>query len=323
MLEPRMVLTTYEGEACERMIWHAARAQGRRPLCVGYQHARLLPRAHAIRRSLRIPGFECDPDVVLTLGEIPHTALACSSELAAVKLILYGSHRGHAPVEAPTPPERPQRCLVLPGADPQECEILFRFAIACAQRLPAHGFVLRLHPATDLNRLLEILPELRHPPANITFSSSAFESDCAAARYCIYRGSSAVLQAVRAGIKPFYLSQPNELPFDVLAALPGWRETIATPEDLASHLQLAAAHWDHDLAEQAAELCDGFVCERRAAALDELLDLLAKPDTSPRQPSRHFDVAPARAGVTGAGARPPNNTPSRNNARSRAKNPRT
>ena len=74
-LRPRIVLTTFEGDASERMIFLGARQSGVEPLCVGYQHTRLLPRAHAIKRALAVSGLPCDPDVVLTLGEETRTRL--------------------------------------------------------------------------------------------------------------------------------------------------------------------------------------------------------------------------------------------------------
>ena len=41
--KPAIVITTHEGDACERVIWHAARTVQHPPLCVGYrQHAVLL-----------------------------------------------------------------------------------------------------------------------------------------------------------------------------------------------------------------------------------------------------------------------------------------
>ena len=92
-LKPDIVITTYEGTASERIIWHAARTAGRQPLCVGYQHTRLLQRAHAALRSVGAPGVACDPDVILTLGEITQAALAASPELSGARLITYGSHR--------------------------------------------------------------------------------------------------------------------------------------------------------------------------------------------------------------------------------------
>ena len=128
LLNPRIVITTYEGVAAERMVWSAARSGGRRPLCVGYQHTRILSRAHAIRRAVRAPGIDCDPDVILTLGEISQAKLAESARLGAVEMISYGSHRRAAPAEPVLSPDRPRRCLVLTDADERECVALFEFA---------------------------------------------------------------------------------------------------------------------------------------------------------------------------------------------------
>ena len=206
LLSPRIVVTTYEGDPCERLIWHGARIGSYRPLCVGYQHARILPRAHAIRRRVESPGIECDPDVILTLGEITHESLSHSPGLAGIKLILYGSHRRPVKHQLPPPEERADRCLVLPDADPHECTTLFEFAVESARRLPMLTFALRPHPGTNFDMLLSLAPQLRALPANATLSTgSTLEEDCASARYCLYRSSSAVMQAAMAGITPFYV----------------------------------------------------------------------------------------------------------------------
>ncbi len=135
-VNPRIVITTYEGTVAERLIWHAARTAQRRPLCVGYQHALVLERAHAIRRLVAAPGLDCDPDVILTLGEITHAALARSPRLQPCD----SSNMDR--IGAPLSPIclhhniAPRRCLVLPDADARECETLFDFALACARHRP-------------------------------------------------------------------------------------------------------------------------------------------------------------------------------------------
>jgi len=273
LLTPRIVLTTYEGEACERLIWHAARTNGRRPLCVGYQHVRLFPCSHAIRRPVGAPGIECDPDVILTLGDIPHEALSRAPGLSSVRFIKYGSHRRPANPQVPPFEQRPERCLVLPDADPYECAILFEFAIECARRLPAMTFALRPHPGTCLDALLPLAPGLRELPGNaILATHSTLEQECETARYCLYRGSSAAMQAAAAGIQPFYLSRADELPFDPLAALPGWRETVSSPEEFAARTR--AAHADPQAAHAAASFCQRYISDVRPAAVRELLELV-------------------------------------------------
>lgn len=279
ILQPAIVITTCEGVAAERLIWHAARAGAPGTLCVGYQHTRLLKRAHAIRRALDAPGLDCDPDVILTLGEIPHESLAASAELGSAKLILYGSHRRALSPAQPAPlTDRPRRCLVLPDADARECSTLFEFAFACARRCPELVFTLRPHPVISITTLRARHEWLREPPPNISFSmNKTLAEECAQARYCLYRGSSAVIHAVLAGVKPYYLAQSGELNFDPLSGLSEWRETVSSPEAFEGCLRLANSGSDGAAALRARSYCDRYVSRVRPEALDELLSLSARP----------------------------------------------
>jgi hypothetical protein len=274
-LKPKIVITTYEGTVAERLIWHAARTAARRPLCVGYQHAMVLKRAHAIRRAVGAFGIDCDPDIVLTLGALPHAALAASAGLESVRFIEYGSHRRLTLPGLPPTRERPRHCLVLPDAGDQECATLFEFALRCARHSPQIGFILRPHPMVDTPRLRRRSPGLRKLPGNVSLSvDRPLEHEFARARYCLYRGSSAALYAARAGIRPYYFAQPDELPFDCLFALAGWRETVTSPEDLADRIRLADSATDLAAAGSAAEICERHVSPVRPAALRELLAMV-------------------------------------------------
>ena len=274
-VNPKIVITTYEGTVAERLIWHAARTARRRPLCVGYQHAMVLERAHAIRRPVAAPGVDCDPDVILTLGEIPHAALAASSELRSLRFIEYGTHRRATLPALPQPYHRPRRCLVLPDAGYEECATLFDFALDCARRSPDISFVLRPHPMIDARSLLRRLPFLRRLPGNVSLSvDKPLEQEFAQTRYCLYRGSSAAMYAVRAGIKPYYLARPGELPFDCLSKLGDWRETVTSPEDLLNRMIVADQSTASAAALRAASICERYVSPIRPAALNELLAMI-------------------------------------------------
>jgi hypothetical protein len=276
-VNPKMVITTYEGTVEERLIWHAARTAGSRPLCVGYQHALMLRRAHAIRRPVAAPGIDCDPDVIMTLGEIPHAALANSPGLQTVRLIQYGSHRRAPLPELPPPQHRPRRCLVLPDADARECAALFNFALTCARHRPDIGFTLRPHPMVDTQTLLHRLPALQQLPENVSLSmDKPLVQELAQARYCLYRGSSAAMHAVLAGVKPYYLAQPDELPFDCLFELSDWRETVTSPEDLITRMSIADQSTDAAAAGHAASVCERHVSPVRPAAITELLAMVSK-----------------------------------------------
>jgi hypothetical protein len=275
-LNPKIVITTYEGTVAERLIWHAARTAARRPLCVGYQHAMVLERAHAIRRPVAAPGIDCDPDAVLTLGDIPHATLAASAGLRSVRFIEYGSHRRTTLPELPHPQHRPRRCLVLPDASHDECAALFEFAVDCARRSTHIDFALRPHPMVDIPSLLRRLPFLRKLPQNASLSADKpLEQEFARSCYCLYRGSSAALQAARAGIKPYYLARPGELPFDCLFELGEWREAVTSPQDLIDRMRLADQSTDCAAAVRAAGICERYVSPVRPAALNELLAMVS------------------------------------------------
>lgn len=276
-VNPKIVITTYEGTVAERLIWHAARTARRRPLCVGYQHALMLQRAHAIRRPVAAPGIECDPDVILTLGEISHATLASSPGLQSARFIRYGSHRRATLPDLPQPQHRPRRCLVLPDADARECATLFDFALACARHRPDIGFALRPHPMVDTRALLHRHPALRRLPENVSLSvDKPLVQEFAQARYCLYRGSSAAMHAVLAGLKPYYLMRPGELPFDCLFGLADWRETVTTPEDLANSMSVADESTDSAAARHAMSFCERYVLPVRPTAINDLLAMVSR-----------------------------------------------
>jgi hypothetical protein len=269
---PRIVITTYEGPASERMIWSAARTGGRSPLCVGYQHTRLLPHAHAVRRSLGMPQVNGDPDIVMTMGEVTHSTLAASSDLRGIRLITYGSHRRTSVSRPPAVGPERTRCLVLPDSNPGECATLFEFALECARRAPAIAFILRPHPAVDLVAMRGRAPSLRDLPSNVQFSSlAALDADCAHSACCLYRASSAAVHAVLAGVKPLYLARKGEMLLDPLLELTDWRESVSSPEDFIAAWERERKSTDAEPALRAWKYCDRYVSRIRPEALDELL----------------------------------------------------
>ncbi len=270
---PALIITTHEGDACERVIWHAARTVQHPPLCVGYQHAVLLQHAHAIRRCIGAPHGGADPDVILTLGPPSHAMLAASPQLCAVHLIEYGSHRHIESTGHRSWLKRRGLCLVLPDAQESESIVLFNFAIACAQRCPDLTFVLRPHPIVDFSQLARLHSNLRQLPQNVRISSQDLAQECAEARYCLYRGSSAAVQAGSLGARPIYVARPDEMAFDPLFTVGEWRVTVHCPEEFVRCVRHSAEAPDLDAAQRARIECARYICPLRPAAIDELLVL--------------------------------------------------
>lgn len=230
---PRAVIVTWEGHAWERLAFHAARTVVPNVLCIGYQHTILFPRTHALKRSL---GKSYDPDVILTVGEVNRDVLRMSHGLRGIPIVIYGSHRRAAVVVQRRGGDEPTRCIVIPEGLESECMALFDFALTAAACLPDLQFVLRTHPVLPFDRLARRHSRLHTLPSNVRVSDqtdiSADFSQCA---WAIYRGSSAAVHAVLAGVRPVYVEfSGEEMPIDPLHALGGWRRHVTTAEELGA-----------------------------------------------------------------------------------------
>ncbi len=224
--QPRMLVTTHEGHAWERMAYAAARAVDPGIVCVGYQHAAIFRLQHAIRRRL-FRGY--DPDHILTAGRTGKTQLSLSDGLAGIGIEVLGSDRAFsAPASAPAPPvtDGGGACVVLPESLDSECRLLFDFSLDCARRQPATRFLWRLHPLMTVDALVSRYPRWRHLPANVSFSTASLDEDLARCRWALYRGTTAIVKAVGCGLRPIYLESPGEISIDPLYDLAHWKVNV-------------------------------------------------------------------------------------------------
>lgn len=228
----RTLVMTYEGHAWERLAMLLARRAMQDIQCVGYSHAVLFPEPRAMTASL---GKALDPDFILTAGSVTHDRLSELVQMPGTSIAVLGSvRRGGAAMAM----DRPSRCLVLPEGLVSESAPLI-LAAAEAARL-SHGitFRIRLHPVLSKERLLAEMPTLGDLPKNVEWSDQGpLEADFSASRWLLYRGTSAVFQAVEAGLKPFYLGPQDEhSSIDPLIDLQAWKVSVGSGAELAAGL---------------------------------------------------------------------------------------
>ena len=275
-LRPSAVITLYEGYAWERNVWRAARAADDAVVCVGYQHTILQRLAHAVFRPL---GRECrsGPDVILTLGEVTSGMLKKSPVGAVAEIIEFGSHR-RSPVVTAGGPSQNATFLVLPEGIESECILLFEFALRCAALMPNARFVFRTHPVLPFDTVSPKLSTGGHLPPNVIVSDRReIEADFERAGYLLYRGSSAVLYAVIAGLRPFYVAAAEELSIDPVFELGLWRETVASPLEVKERFErirrqpnaASADEW-----RQAAAYCARYTVPIESRAVEKLADIV-------------------------------------------------
>jgi hypothetical protein len=237
-LKPKTIVVTHEGHAWERMAFAAARSAVPEVKCIGYQHAALFRLQHAIRRSLTT---QFNPDQILTVGDVSMKQLKLTPGLEGIPIAIIGSNRSPKNTLVQTAKSLAHKrgsyqktCLVIPEGIASECYLLFEFSIVCAQALPEIKFIWRLHPILTFESLVSHYPMLKGIPSNIELSCNTLEEDIGRSRWSLYRGTTAIVQATVAGLKPIYLASPGELTIDPLYELEVWRETVVSILDFTN-----------------------------------------------------------------------------------------
>jgi hypothetical protein len=226
---PDCLLTTFEGHAWERVAFMKAHAALPHIKCFGYQHSATFRLQHSINRPL---GNMADPDLVLSAGAVGAHQL--SRSWGRAKSLMLGSPKAKVSGRGgEKQPRTGNRCLVLPEGIMSEAILLAEFCFECAEAIPDLVFVLRFHPVFNYQALLKLAPQFSRLPSNVEISvGRSLASDSSSATWAIYRGSTAIIEAIEHGVVPVYLSRNLEMTIDPLFALEDGRQIIKTTDDL-------------------------------------------------------------------------------------------
>ncbi len=236
-IKPKIIIITYEGHAWERMAFAAARQASPRIWCIGYQHSAVFRLQHSLRRKLN---FNYDPDQILTAGEVSATQLRLTPSLDGIPINVLGSNRSQKSIVNQNSckqivvenfKKNKKVCLVIPEGFTSECLILFEYSISCAKVMPEVQFIWRLHPLTTFEFLTAKYPKFKEIPSNVVLSKGKLDDDIEKSQWVLYRGSTAVVQATMAGLKPIYLKLKGELSIDPLYELDTYREIVCSISD--------------------------------------------------------------------------------------------
>ena len=240
ILQPKALVVTFEGHAYERIAFHAARSAMPNIICIGYQHAAIFWYQHAIRRMLA-PKY--NPDHILTAGVVAQQQLLNSETLTGIPISVLGSPRSTeamaqlkmepSPLAYQINTDRPA-CVVIPEGIESECKRLFTFAIECALALPHINFIWRLHPIIEFKTLLKYNQRLHIRPPNVELSDKTLEADIGRCQWALYRGTTAVVQAVMGGLTPIYLQIRDEMTIDPLYEIEKGKFVVQTPAEFVA-----------------------------------------------------------------------------------------
>ena len=286
-IEPKLMIVTYEGHAWERAVFSAAREASAGLQCVGYQHAAIFRLQHGALRKL---GHAFDPDLILTAGSVSKAQIESSMKVHGIPVRVLGSNRTFVGsrggqtkglgIDGVDTTPAGNACLVLPEGIVSECLVLFDFSLKCAALMPDMQFIWRLHPLMQFESLTGKNPVFKKLPGNVTLSTAAMEADIARAGYALYRGSTAIVKAVCANVRPIYFALPDEMTIDPLYQLYSWRECVKKPEQFFSIVNGCSLETGVSEAKiSAARYCDNFYMPIEPSVLLEVLKSLKNGDS--------------------------------------------
>lgn len=236
--KPKAIVVTYEGHAWERLAFAAARIANPTVACIGYQHSAIFRLQHAIRRNL---ARQYNPDLIFTAGTVAKRKLEKSPCLNNTMIAVLGSSRAVKRAPAGEKWSLSSRihthsglraCLVLPEGIASECHLMFDFSLRCARECPDIQFIWRLHPDVSFTLLAKQNKRLRDLPRNVVLSRQDLAHDIERCRWALYRGTTAIVQASGAGLRPVYVQLPGEMSVDPLYEMDNWRIVVSTADDL-------------------------------------------------------------------------------------------
>ena len=199
----KFVVTTYEGYAWERLVYYFTRKASPNIKCLGYQHAAVFEHQHAIKRPL---DKKYNPDTILTSGIVAKDILE-KSQFKRGAIICLGSPKY---VEASMIVSKSQSCLVVPEGIISESLALFTFSLECAIQHQEQKFIWRLHPLLSFERLKKQSSIFKNLPDNITLSEGGLDHDIQKCDSVLYSGSTAVVNAINAGLRPIYYQHSSD-----------------------------------------------------------------------------------------------------------------
>ena len=91
-----------------------------------------------------------------------------------------------------------------------ECLILFKLSLGYAKQYPDQQFIWRLHPLLNFDDIRKHGVSLNSLPSNIHLSENSLDDDIQKCDSALYRGSTAIVNAINAGLKPIYYKQSTD-----------------------------------------------------------------------------------------------------------------
>ena len=199
----KIFLTTYEGNAWERLFFYQSKKICPNIINIGYHFNYHLKHEHSIFRNLN---NNFDPDIILTSGEYSKKKFF-QKKFKCKNIINIGTNK-YLKNKNLKHSRSKKNILILPEGYIYETLLLYKFVSNFIDQNKNFKFTLRLHPVLK-NSYKSLFYDKR-----IKISSNSLLQDFKINKFALYRGSSSIISAVGNGIIPIYYSFKNELSLD-------------------------------------------------------------------------------------------------------------
>lgn len=201
ILNPKVIIFPYEGNAWERLIVKAAKGSNTSILCIGYQKSVITKFSDIIRMNLKNNLY--NPDKIICKSKIDYNKLLEKGSLNKKQLIVGGKYKK---LKINIKKIRNNNFIVLPEAWLREEKNLLKFTLSCAKLYPTYNFIFRPHPSS----ILKINKLRAKNVKNFRISKNSLSKDINDCNFIFYRGSYSVIEACKNGLIPIYIKFEND-----------------------------------------------------------------------------------------------------------------
>lgn len=199
----KFVLNTYEGHAIDRMIKCVCKLVNKNIINLGYYHGSYFD--NLITCKNKISSY-LHPNYIFVSNHNMKNFFG-KNKLKTFKI-------NKKQIKFKKNKKKQKICAVLPEGVKSEVIILLNIILEIAKYNKKIKFVFKLHPVLENNKeITNIFKQLKFKNISLIFDGNFLLKK---SKYCIYRGSSSVIEYAQNGSFPYYMDLPNEKNTDPL-----------------------------------------------------------------------------------------------------------
>lgn len=258
ILLPSRVFITLEGHSFEGVLIRMIHEKFPSTRVLLYQFAPIVTQQFGLIENL---GELSNSDLVLTTGQETKQYFLKMSDIPEDQVKVIGSPKAKTPLEIakkhPTEANRAILCLFAPEASLHALIEMIEIASVCSQSLPSRNFILRLHPALNVNASNGIVHG-HTLPNNLVLSTRTLEEDLMDSVFCVYRSTAVSIEGLFYGTRPIHFSSREDDGLDPLAISALEHPSFSNLLDLVSFVDSNSMKKSFDLRPTESEMTDAY-----------------------------------------------------------------